>query len=258
MSTLQCDEIEMALPALALGALDEDERTTVLEHLDHCPDCQVQFAQYLEVSNQLLVAVPQRMPPPFLKKSLMQRVEPVKERWNRRLANWLKGSQTIPRWPVLAAFAVMVLIVSLFGFETLRLADQQTALSTQVAQQQQALLLLTGSTTSMVSMTGTSLAASASAYMRYNPQDTMAVVETINLPPLPEGKVYQLWLIDSAGQHDSGAVFSVPAASNGTTLLVIMAPRPMQNYVGCGVSIEPKGGSKSPTGPAVLKGDLWS
>ncbi len=93
MSTPTCDEVEKALPALALGALDEDERVYVLGHLGHCANCQVKLAQYQEVSDQMLVAVPQRVPPPSLKESLMRRVEPASERWNRRLANWLKGSQ---------------------------------------------------------------------------------------------------------------------------------------------------------------------
>jgi anti-sigma-K factor RskA len=94
--------------------------------------------------------------------------------------------------------------------------------------------------------------------MRYDPQDDLAVVQTRNLPSLPEGEAYQLWLIDASGKHDSGAVFSIPSGSNGMTILVVIAPRPMREYVSCGVSIEPKGGSKWPTGPAALKGKLWS
>jgi anti-sigma-K factor RskA len=94
--------------------------------------------------------------------------------------------------------------------------------------------------------------------MRFSPQDTMAVVQTRALPALSTEQSYQLWLIDSQGNHDSGAVFAVPADSGGNVTFIVVAPRPMKDYVGCGVSIEPKGGSKSPTGPAALTGKLWS
>ncbi len=257
MSKLTCAEVEAVLPALALGALDDDERADVMAHVDLCPGCRQTLAEYQALSQGLLEAVPQRVPPATIKRDLMARVQPKAQPWPQRVADWLRSRQTMPRWALAATYALFVAVLALSGYETVRLANQQAALAAQLAEQQSAIALLTRET-SAIHMTGTQVASGASAVMRFSPQDTMAVVQTIALPPLAAGKSYQLWLIDSEGRHDSGAVFTVPAGSEGSVTLIIAAPRPMKDYVGCGVSIEPKGGSPSPTGPAALTGKLWS
>jgi anti-sigma-K factor RskA len=257
MSKLTCAEVEAVLPALVLGALDDDERADVMAHVDLCPGCRQKLAEYQALSRGLLEAVPQRTPPAAIKQTLMARVQPKAQPWPRRVANWLRGRQTMPRWALTATYALVVIVVALSGYEMTRLANQQASLATQLAEQKSAIALLTRET-SAINMTGTQVASGASAVMRFSPQDTMAVVQTIALPPLSAGKAYQLWLIDSEGKHDSGAVFTIPPGSEGSVTLIIAAPRPMKDYVGCGVSIEPQGGSPSPTGPAALTGKLWS
>ena len=247
----------MALPALALGALDEHERDNVLAHIDACPGCQQKLAQYRNLSQELLEAVPQRTPPPAIKLALMERVKPRKQSWSERIGNWLGGAQALPRWALAATFSLLIAALALIAYETVRLGNQQAAFAQQLAQQQSALALLSGDT-SRVNMAGTQAASGASAVMRYVPQDTLAVVQTRDLPALSADKTYQLWLIDSDGKHDSGAVFTIPANSGGMVTIIVIAPRPLKDYVGCGVSIEPRGGSKWPTGPAALQGKLWS
>jgi anti-sigma factor RsiW len=254
MSKLTCTEIEGLLPALTLGALDDDERSLVMAHLNECPACRQKLVEYQSMAQGLLVAVPPRTPPAMLKQTLLAQVRPA---WPVRLQRWLRSAQATPRWTFAAPYALVILLLGLFIFETIRLESQQAALSAQLTQQQMAISMLARDTV-MVHMDGTPMASNASAVMRYMPQDTMAVVQTHALPPLGAEKAYQLWFIDSAGNHDSGAVFTVPSGSEGSMTLVIVAPRPLKDYVGCGVSIEPSGGSKTPTGPAALTGKLWS
>jgi len=103
-------------------------------------------------------------------------------------------------------------------------------------------------------MIGTANAKDASATLLFDAQATSGVLLVRNLPALPAEKTYQLWLVDSTGQRDSGAVFTVPPDANGPITYVVYAPRSLKSYVRCGVSIEPRGGSPKPTGPAALTG----
>jgi anti-sigma-K factor RskA len=73
------------------------------------------------------------------------------------------------------------------------------------------------------------------------------------LPPLGESQQYQLWLIRD-GQRTSGAVFSTDEKDYGGTR--VRAPRPLTDYSAVGITIEPTGGSTSPTGKQVLAGIL--
>jgi anti-sigma-K factor RskA len=262
MSTQTCIEIESELPALALGALDAEERAFVMAHVDICARCREQLAAHMSVADGLMRAVPPRVPPPGLKQALMARVQQHHTQaqssvW-QQLVNWLRRGQAVPHWALGAVTAVLVLALGLFGLQTTRLGMQQEVLVTQLRQQQAALALLSGSGTTAVNMQGTAVAASATAVLKFDPEDTVAILQTRDLPALSANQAYQLWLVDASGKRDSGAVFSVPGDANGKVTLVVMAPRPMKTYVRCGVSIEPQGGSPAPTGPAALSSKLWS
>jgi anti-sigma-K factor RskA len=56
------------------------------------------------------------------------------------------------------------------------------------------------------------------------------------------------------GERTSGGVFSVK--QGGYAAKVIYAPLPLADYSSFGVTIEPAGGSPSPTGDKVLGGNL--
>lgn len=258
MRTLTCTEVKESLPALALEALEEDERRDVHAHIDDCPGCREEFVAYAEVSRGLLGAVPQRVPPPAVKAGLMGRIQPRQRSWVEALGDWLRGAQALPRWAFSAALVVLLILVGVFGAQTVRLSNQLTVLAAQLQQQQLALASLASTNTAVMTMQGTTQATGAKATLRFDPEKTLAVFNAQSLPVLPQGQSYQLWLIDATGHRDSGAIFNMPAESNGWTTLVVVAPRPLKTYVRCGVSIEPRGGSPQPTGPAALTGKLWS
>ena len=80
-----------------------------------------------------------------------------------------------------------------------------------------------------------------------------AVLLTLDLPPLPPDKVYQVWLIKGGRGFDSG-VFTVDSNGYGQTIIQLFAP--LGWFDAIGITIEPSGGSPGPTGDSVLKGDL--
>jgi anti-sigma-K factor RskA len=82
-----------------------------------------------------------------------------------------------------------------------------------------------------------------------------AVLVLWNLPPLGAEQTYQIWLIDADGKRLSGGLFR-PATVQGYTTATIQSPRPLREFVGIGVTVEPEGGSPGPTGSRILGVDL--
>lgn len=85
----------------------------------------------------------------------------------------------------------------------------------------------------------------------WNPQTHEVWLIGSNLPPLPEGKQYQMWGIVSGKPVDAG-VFD--ATSSGSMMVPM---KPMESPSTFAVTIENQGGSKSPTMNSMcLKADL--
>lgn len=56
-ATWDCQEARIALGVYVLGAIDPDERAAVDEHLDACPQCRAELAEFMELPG-LLALVP--------------------------------------------------------------------------------------------------------------------------------------------------------------------------------------------------------
>ena len=93
----------------------------------------------------------------------------------------------------------------------------------------------------------------ARGMMMVSRSEPRAVLLTLNLPPLPDDKAYQVWLI-SSGRVYNGGLFTVD--STGFGKIVIIPAVPFSEIDALGITVEPAGGSYGPTGVNVLKGDL--
>lgn len=250
MSELVCSEIEELLAASALEALEPEERAMVIAHLETCPGCRARYAEYASVAESLLYSVPLATPPRHVKRSLMAAVRPQPAGVLESISTWLSGAFRLPRWSFSAAVAAVVLATALLGWRTYQL-------STERAQLLQALEAVAGPGSRSIGMVGTEVATGGSGNMVYDPAGNLAVVKVQQMPALPASQSYQLWLIRPDGKRDSGAVFNMAPGPHGSMTFVVSAPRLMAEYTGCGVSIEPAGGSPQPTGPTALAGKIW-
>jgi len=78
-------------------------------------------------------------------------------------------------------------------------------------------------------------------------------VSLTGLPPLPPGRVYELWLIDAAGTATPGAVFAPTPAGTASVGL----DRPLDSVRAVAVTQETgPGGARSPTRKPELAGQL--
>ena len=77
-------------------------------------------------------------------------------------------------------------------------------------------------------------------------------IVALNMPPPPEGKVYQLWFITSAPL--SAGVLTTDDSGRGVT--VVEVPRGIGEIKKAAITIEPQGGSTSPTMPIAASADV--
>jgi hypothetical protein len=225
------------LPGYVLDCLDEDDLILVSEHLAGCPSCQAELPALQATVDQLAFAVPLVEPSDSLRGRLVdefQSSQPVQLSWWQQFKNVMQ--QTSPVWGLAG-----IILILLLGVTTLLLWQRVNRL--EVADEIKALRT--------VALIGTETVPGAIGLIVLSVDGDHGTLVVDGLPELDSGQQYQLWLIDD-GQRTSGGVFS--ADEHGYGSLWVSSPVPLASYSSFGVSIEPAGGSLSPTGEKVLGG----
>ncbi len=170
-------------------------------------------------------------------------------------------------WLAAAAMAVAALFIVWIDFgaqqQLVQLRSDLSGRTTEISQlnqqiqsmelqlqQNQGQLAFFASPTQIVPLTGTLKAPSAGGVFYQHNDRAILVLQ--GLPPLPADQTYQLWLIPAQG---------APAPAGLLTIATVDANRqqvnlPALTYQAIGISIEPSGGSETPTaGNIVLLGE---
>lgn len=245
-----CLKIEPLLAGYALEALSDEEKIMVEAHIETCDACRLAIADYLAVSEGLLGATPPLRPPNRLRARLFAEIEPQREpaRKLRRLFNFN------PRLTTALGFLTLLISVGLnfyFIKNTRQLIGDYQNLARQNQAYQTSMILLTDPNSQVAvvdepDLTGT---------LVYDPEGQLAILNVQGLAALPEGQVYQIWLIESDDTRISGGLFNA-WDETGSASFVIHSPSSLETFVGIGVTIEPEGGSAGPTGPRVFGVEL--
>jgi|DewCreStandDraft_2_1066082.scaffolds.fasta_scaffold00117_90 anti-sigma-K factor RskA len=221
---MECSEIEELAGAFALGALPPDQMQQVRQHLQTClahPD----LAELQQAASALLWAAPEMEPPPALRRRILaaarQQARPSLQ--TRGIGRWLPALG-----PYRLAAALAMLALALLGWN----------LS----------LLLGGSQGGGQAVVYQVESGGAHGRLVYMPHDKMAVLVLEGLPSLPADKTYQVWAIRGSQRVSMG-------------LLQVSGPQPVSASMAMDIStvdavaitIEPAGGSPSPTSPPVLQ-----
>ena len=175
--------------------------------------------------------------------------------------SWPPGRSGLAPWLALAAAIVVAVLLlnqvratnALLAQANQNAVAEKTALETanaKIAQAEREINELTGSKTSVVSLS-TSGAAEATALMFWDRTDNSWSFYAHHMPPPPAGKTYQIWLLTPSGQISAGTF--TPAADSSVEVHATYA-LPSNALKGVAVSEEPAGGVAQQTGRIVIIG----
>ena len=233
------DELKGSLPALALGALDRDEQALVSAHLATCEDCRAELATLQRVVNGIGLEAEPVTPPAGLRAKVLDRV--AREPQTTRPVGRSAGARGDWFMPLALAASMLVAAAAAFYAYQMR-AD--------LADLRRVNAIVQATDTVRVDLKGQETAAGATARAFWN-KGRGLVFQASQLPALPAGRVYQLWTIK--GNVPTSAGLLVTDGQGGGSLTITL-PADAARPDAFGVTIEPAGGSASPTLPIVLIG----
>jgi anti-sigma-K factor RskA len=269
MNGLTCGEARELVPLLALNVLDVDERDVLEDHLAGCSACLEDLAAYTDTVATLALALPQEDPSPGLKGRVLSaarraRVLPVSAGNGRQRTSAWRGPRfgrlRVTLTGLVASVALVLAVGSTVWALSLRSElDAQNAriasLSERANNYARVTSVLQAADTQIRVLEGTGQAPSAFGRVYIDPDTSEGMLMVRNLPPLPQGKVYQLWVARADGQRESAGVLTwTDRAGNGYTL--IQCPDKLSRWQSFGVTEEPSGGSERPTGSRLLGGTI--
>lgn len=225
------------LAAFALGVLDASERESVERHLSDCPACRDEVAAFAETAWSIAQTAALDTPP-GLRESIVARAT--------RDARPLATPRPVPIFdrvigalrrpiPVAVPLALaLLLVVSLAGLAGARRdADAYATALSGVASAR------------VIPLFGTETALRGSVIV---PASGAPAYLILDLPAAPSGKVWEAWILNGEKPIAAG----ITAGRSGVTTILLTAP--LGTGDGVAVTLEPAGGSRSPTTAPVLAG----
>jgi anti-sigma-K factor RskA len=275
----------------ALGGLGEAERARFEQHVaDGCAECEAVLRANLDVANQLLLSVEPVRPADAVRERLLARVRaselasaaPSAAPLDR--AGKARRGSFFTRYPLSAAAGVLLVLglsglSALLGTRLVREREVRADLEEGLAYEESISWALVRETESersrriamerrmagldrIVSALEMPLArslalagqgefhrATAKAYLE--PESGRLILYAHNLPPVPDGRTYQIWVIV---ENEPRSVGVFRSDSAGEAKYDAGRLRDLHGPVTVAVTLESEGGALRPTGPTVLAG----
>jgi anti-sigma-K factor RskA len=268
----------------ALGGLTPAERARLAEHVaDGCAECEAALRAHARLTDELLLAVPPVQPSTGVRARLMDRVRSESsdlaapsESVSRR-----RRSRTSLRTPFAAAAGILLTVglAALAGVLGSRLAresaaradledaleyeeaiswsllrDAETerteriALENRLSSMSRIVAAIEAPLVRTLALAGQGDFRNAIAKAYIEPESGRLIVYAHNLPPVPDGRTYQLWVIVDKQPISAGLLIADAhgEAKYDTGRLQL------GGSVSVAVTLEPAGGVPKPTGPVVL------
>jgi anti-sigma-K factor RskA len=232
-------EVHALSGAYAVDALDPEERARFEQHLAACATCQAEVASLREAASGLAVTA-ETDPSPELRGRVLAGIKTV-----RPLPPAAPNNvRSMPLRRRLAAFAAAAAVLGVAGVGTVVWHE---ATSTDQTLPTAAERVLKAADAQRVTV---SLSGKTSASVVRSVAEGKAVLITRNMPAAPADRVYEVWLQTPAGTMVPAGIMD----KAGSTTLVLEGDA--TNATAAGITIEPEGGSPSPTADPIVLFDF--
>ena len=240
--------------AYALGALDAANLTAFELHLPTCPECQQLVADGRLVAAALPLTLTPVEPPAALRNRIMMggtapATAPTNSRWLAIAATLLAVVAGGYAWSQYRQAAASQAAATQAQAQLSELQAQLSALQDQADVARRALDILSANDVARIDLKGQPAAPSSTGRAYWSPSRGL-LFSAVDLPALPEGRVYQLWYVTAAAPV-SAALVTPDAAGRYT--LITPAPAGV-TPTAFAVTTQPAGGLPAPSGAPYLPG----
>ena len=229
--------------AFVLGALPEEESREFEEYLAAHPERQAEIVELDAVAGLLALSPQEQEPPPELRSRIMDTVEaeaappsPSRRSWLARIGELLSARN-------LALGAATMLVIGLFSWNMVLQGEMQDCQGRVQSLQDQP------QEPQMVALEGTGTEQGARAELVTLGEDRVVLVAE-DMPPVPEGKTYQIWVIEDDAPQPSGLF------EPGEGSVAAVVEHPVDNADAVAVTVEPEGGWQDPATDPILAAKL--
>jgi len=266
------DEAFSALGALAVDALDADERAAVMAHAATCLICRQELAELRETASNLAFAAPAAAVGDETRDRIRGRLLARATADAQRPAPPKEHAEVVPitihwgRAGLFAAAASVLLVISLTvlgyvlrdrarlrdaaGIQTARAARERAttdSLRTVVLARDSLIAGITGRDVALMTLT-TNGTKAPFAYMFWDRRANTWTMIAHNMPELKPGRTYQLWLVTASSKISAGTF----QPQNGDAVIRATYALPADQLKALAVTEEPAGGVPQPTGAMVM------
>jgi anti-sigma-K factor RskA len=252
------EEYAEALPLLALGALDGQERDAVEAHARSCDQCSRELQRLNADLAMLALSTPPQPPTDRAKARLMTAIA----REPRTTTHPVPRPGPRSRWwmvvPSAVALGLLALVIAMWKentsmqreIESVKREALQGHANTERAAQ--IIRLLTERDSMHVTLVAANAKPQPTGRAIYSPRSGGLVFFASNFAAVPADKAYELWLIPQQGAPIPAGVFKPDTKGSGM-IMMPSVPKDMQPKA-FAITVEPESGSTTPTMPIVLQG----
>jgi len=242
------EDYKEMIPARALSALDAAEAQALNEHLENCAECRRELDEWHATAATLAQGTNPAEPSPKVRERILDEVR--KDHSEPRVVPFRSTSRNLwSSFGSLGAMAAAVLFTALI-VSLVVLWRQNNAIHDELKQSREFVQLVTSPGARVRELKGVDLGAGAIATIAYD-TNGHAMLVADKLPRVPQGKAYQLWFIVGSKPPMPGKTFAPDSSGKGT--VKEQMPREALESATFAITLEPAGGSTTPTSPIYLR-----
>jgi anti-sigma-K factor RskA len=241
-------DIHALAGAYVLDAVDDIERAAFTRHLAECESCRTEVDEMREATARLADST-WSVPSPRLRTDVMAAIARTRQVAPGAPAPAEREAGAVSRWRRFTAGAVAAGILAAgagaatWAVQEQRVRDSEALVAIAAAKERRTQQILAAPD---VQVRTTFLRDGGRVTVVMSPGHRAGVVMLAADAPPPPGKVFQMWTINAAGVTNAGVM---PAGASSSVQIIDGLP----GNDAFGVTVEPVGGSATPTVPTVAK-----